>query len=450
MAVFSFFSPMSFKVRKIKHRRSQKGPGLSGKKKLLVALLSLLVGGGFLYAHGSRGGATVARFLPFSDLSQDEEGRTNILFLGVAGESEEGGNLSDSIMLASIDPSGPSVSFLSLPRDLFVSSKIGDRKVNEIYAAARYKNKKNSQKGLEVIKDAIARFADIDVHYGVVVNFHVFQELVDGLGGVDIFVQEDIVDPFYPDADYGYQMFLVREGWQHFDGSTALKYARSRKTTSDYNRAQRQQQVLMAIKNRAAEMHLLSDFGKLREMYRAFRENVITDLGITQVVAMAELAAKLDYSNAVHAVLNDDPAEKGGFLYTPAQEFFGGQFVLLPENLKDTQTFVSLVLKQPDILLENAQLAVLNGSRIDGKASETAARLRRMGLHVIEIGNYDSERPVFEHLIKDLKEGGMPKTKAFLSTLFEARVLSPEETTAPIELVSPEGLVDLELILGMN
>ena len=402
------------------------------------------------FSQGSGGSTSVTRFLPFGDLVQDEAGRTNILFLGVAGETEEGGNLSDSILLASIDSQGPSVSFLSFPRDLFVSSQIGDRKINEIYAAARYKNGKNSQYGLKVIKDAVARFADIDVHYGVVVNFNVFEDLVDGLGGVDIFVQEDIVDPFYPDTNYGYQMFIVREGWQHFDGATALKYARSRKTTSDYNRAQRQQKVLMAIKNRAGEINLLTDLGKLKEMYRVFRDNVITDLGMTQIIALSKLAVSLDYTNAVHAVLNDDPAEKGGFLYTPAKEFFGGQFVLLPENLKDTQTFVSLVLKHPDIMLENAQLAVLNGSKIDGKAGETAARLRRMGLHVIEIGNYDSERPVFEHFVQDLKGGNKPLTTQFLEELFEARVLSPEEMVQEVDLVSPDGLVDLELVLGVN
>ena len=439
---------MSFKVRRIHSRRSKlkKLPS----KKIWVLLLGLLVGGCFLWTGGPGAGSSVTRFLPFSDLSQDSDGRTNILFLGVAGASEEGGNLSDSIMLASIDPTEPSVSFLSFPRDLFVSSEIGDRKINEVYAAARYKNGKNSQDGLRVIKDAVARFADIDVHYGVVVNFSVFQSLVDSLGGVDIFVQEDIVDPFYPDTNYGYQMFIVREGWQHFDGDTALKYARSRKTTSDYSRAQRQQQVLMAIKNRAGEINLLTDLGKLKDLYRVFKENVITDLGLTQIIALAKLAGQLDYTNAVHAVLNDDPSEKGGFLYTPAKEFFGGQFVLLPENLKDTQTFVSLVLKHPDIVLENAQIAVLNGSRLDGKASETASRLRRMGLHVIEIGNYDSDRPVFENFLQDLKGNNKPKTANFLSELFDARVLSPEEMVQKVDLVAPDGLVDLELVLGVN
>lgn len=379
----------------------------------------------------------------FGPLKSDKNGHTNILLLGVGGDGAEGGNLSDSIMIASINPKNPSVSFLSLPRDLFIPSSIGDRKVNEIYAAARYK--KGDRKGLEVIKDAISDFTGIPIHYGAVINFKAFREAVDALGGIDIFIAETIEDPFYPDGDYGYQTFVIRKGFQHLDGETALKYARSRKTSSDYSRARRQQDLILAIRKKAEDLSLLTNFDKLKEFFQIYRRNVNTDIGLTEMVALAKIGIAIDYGNAVTAVLNDDPSQVGGYLYTPAKEFYGGQFVLLPEDLKETQLFMDLVLIHPDLLLENAQMSVLNGSMIEGKASETSARLRRLGFHVIDVGNYDSERPLFKSFIRDLSSGTKERTKKLLQEIFDAPVES-----VPVEQLDPEGLIDLQIVLGTN
>lgn len=448
---------MNFKVRKI-HSTETKiknrfwrrivrffGPRLSVIIVVVLGLAGVLWAGNtflesdFFLAKKNR------ELFSFGSLKKDSFGHTNILFLGVGGRGAEGGNLSDSIMIASIDPSNPSASFLSLPRDLFIPSRIGDRKINEIYAAACYKH--GDRKGLDIIKDALSDFTGIDIHYGAVINFDVFEEVVDALGGVDIFVPETIEDPFYPDENYGYQTFVVRKGLQHFDGEMALKYARSRKTSSDYNRAQRQQDLLLAIRKKAEELNLLSDFGKLQNFFEIYRRNVNTDIGVTEMIALAKIAIAIDYSNSVTAVLNDDPTQMGGFLYTPAKEFYGGQFVLLPEDLKDTQLFMDLVLIHPQVLLENAQVSVLNGSMISGKAGDTASRLRRLGFHVIDIDNYESDRPVFKTFLRDLSGPDQHTgTRAILKQIFEA----PPVEIAPPQEQNPESLIDLQVILGTN
>jgi LCP family protein required for cell wall assembly len=382
-------------------------------------------------------------FFSFGTLKNDQNKHTNILFLGVGGEGTEGGNLSDSIMIASINPENPSVSFLSLPRDLFIPSAIGDRKVNEIYAAARYK--KGDRKGLEIIKEALSDFTGIPIHYGVVINFKAFQEVVDALGGITTFIPETIEDPFYPDENYGYQTFIIRKGLQHLDGATALKYARSRKTSSDYSRAQRQQELMLSIREKAESLNFFTDFEKLKDFFQIYRHYINTDIGLTEMIALSKIAIAIDYENAVTAVLNDDPMNTGGYLYTPAKEFYGGQFVLLPENLKETQLFMDLVLIHPEILLENAQISVLNGSKIGGKASKMSIRLRRLGFHVIDVGNYDSERPLFKSFIRDISGETKQKTKKFLKELFDAPVES-----IPLDEMNQEDLIDLQLILGTN
>jgi len=145
-------------------------------------------------------------------------------------------------------------------------------------------------------------------------------------------------------------------------------------------------------------------------------------------------------------VLNDDPTQMGGFLYTPAKEFYGGQFVLLPEDLKDTQLFMDLVLIHPEILLENAQVSVLNGSMTSGLASRMAVRLRRLGFHVIDVGNYESDRPVFRTFLRDYTGGKDIKTKKIIERVFDVNhteVISAEEK-------DPNNLIDLQVILGTN
>ncbi len=448
---------MKFKVKKIQTRSTRVknkwwrkivrnlGPKKSLTLAILLAFVLLLWGGSALVKSDLFLTKATRSIFSFGPLKKDKHGHTNILFLGVAGEGSEGGNLSDSIMIASFNPAEPTVSFLSLPRDLFVSSKVGDRKVNEIYAAAKFKYK-DDKRGLSIMKDAISNFTGVDIHYGAVVNFKIFEELVDAMNGIDIFVPEDIADPFYPDENYGYQTFVVRKGLQKFDGSTALKYARSRKTSSDYDRARRQQDLLLAIRKRAEELSLLTDFDKLRQFYDIYKSNLTTDLGITELIALAKMAMTIDYSNALVAVLNNDPTKKGGFLYTPAKEFYGGQFVLLPENLKDTQLFMDLVLIHPEVFLENAQLSILNGSKMDGKATQTAHRLRRLGLHVIEVANYDSDTPVFRTFLKNFTTEEKPRTLKILQHMFNIETIED----IPEEYIPEGNLIDYQMVIGTN
>lgn len=448
---------MNFKVRKIKQEKKQNAFFLWGKRvirslggKLALFFLILLVLGGTFWAGAhfvrsvflSQG--PLRPTINFSPLKKDAQGHTNILLLGIAGDGGEGEHLSDSVMVASLNPEGSSVSFLSLPRDLYVDSSVEPRRLNEVYAVAQYRAK-NEKKGLQVVEDAVSDFTGVEIHYAAVIDFNIFEDVVDALGGIELFVPEDINDPYYPDENYGFQTFVIRKGIQNLDGETALKYARSRKTSSDYDRARRQQDLLMAIKEKAQEKALFSDFDRLKEFYDIYKENVITDLGMTELVALSRVILDIDYSSAVVAVLHDDPTTKGGFLYTPAREFYGGRFVLLPQDLKETQLYMDLVLLHPEVFLEKTQIAVLNGSMISGKAREVADRIKRLGLHVIEVGNFETDMPVFRTRLRVLN----PEKKKTIETLkrvFETDIVD----IVPPEEIPEKNLIDIELILGTN
>lgn len=463
---------MDFKVRKIKKTRKKEGfinkiTSIFGKKGTVFFSIIPVVGicfwGFFAFISAPNDGKPSRSI--FSPLARDEQGHTNIVFLGVAGPQEEGGHLSDSIMIASINPSPASVSFLSLPRDLFVESSVGNHKVNEIFARARSKaiapyvqegvksinelddkTLKNADKaGLSVVKEALSDFTGIPIHYGVVVNFAAFEEIINTLGGIDVFVREDIEDPFYPDGNYGYDTFTIRRGLQHLDGRTALKYARSRKTSSDYNRAQRQQDILLGMREKAAKKELLTDLSKLEEFYQVFQKNVDMDLGITEVIALAKIGVGIDYQTVVSAVLNDDSSQKGGFLHTPAKDLYGGQFVLLPTDPEETKKFIELLLIYPEVLLEKAQIAILNGSEVEGVARSMNMRLRRMGFHIIQVGNYEGGEFVPKTFLQNVSGNEFSGTTDLLTHLLS---IPERDFDSVAEPRSSSDIVDLRIIIG--
>ena len=432
---------MNFVQRPIQNPKKSSFPPLL--KWILIGLLLVATfWGGVAAVRSGVLGEKVRRVVTLNPLRTDASGHTNLLLLGVAGEMEQGGHLSDSIMIVSINPKRPSISVLSLPRDLYVSSKVGDRKINEVYAAAQYKH--GEAKGLEITKDAIEQFTGIEIHYAAVVDFALFEDGIDLLGGVDVFVPQDIRDEHYPDTNFGYQTFVVRRGLQHFDGATALKYARSRKTTSDYDRARRQQDLALAIRQKIESNGLVENTQRLREFYDLFRRKVNTDIDLTTLLALTKIGMGIDYGDIVSAVLNDDPTQRGGLLYAPAREFYNGQFVLLPQSMADTQSFLDLVLIHPEVLLENAQIAVLNGTSEEGLASKKAAQLRRLGFHVIEVGNYETEtgNDVAVTFLEESPTAQTPGTKKFLEQFFDIGI------TKTADDIPSDSLIDLRLVLG--
>lgn len=456
---------MTFKVRKIRKKKTptwhSKLWNLRNKRRAILAVL--VVGSSIIstiaviefWPNAANPPALKSVVKKVNGLHVDQYGHTNILLLGVAGTMEEGGNLSDSIMIASLDQSRPSVSLLSLPRDLFVESKVGNRKINEVYAAARFKH--GDQKGLDIIKDAISEFTNVPIHYSAVVNFQIFSDAIDLIDGIEIFVPDTIEDPFYPDGYYGYETFTIRRGMQTLDGETALKYVRSRKTTSDYDRAKRQQEVALAIRKKIESMGWASNVTKIKEFYNLFRRQVNTDVGLSEIISLARLGMGLDYGDIVSHVLNNDTSKSGGLLYTPAKEFYGGQFVLLPEDEKDTKAFIFLTLEEPDVLLENAQISILNGSSIAGRAGEMAAKLRRLGFHVIETGNY-KKSAIIGTYIRPKNRDTNEKTIAFLKEYLSAEIfleaptdVSSSQYVDEFSVTTEEkdnGIIDIEIILG--
>lgn len=322
------------------------------------------------------------------DLKRDNHGQTNFLLLGVGGSEHDGSNLTDTIIVASLNQKQHTVKMLSLPRDLYIdNAATGGERINKIYDSFLHKYKSSSQ-AMTKLGQEITDITGIPIHYTVKVDFNGFVKIIDALGGVTVNVEQRIYDPHFPkDETIYFETFVLEAGPQKLDGRTALKYARSRKTTSDFDRAKRQQNLLAAIKEQALNIKLLSDPGKIQNLYNSVADSIDTNLSIAEILELAKISKNINRDQIDSRVISDDFTSCGGFLYTPSREFFAGASVLLPagNNFDEIQQFSQHYFYN-DLKL-NPEIQVLNGTKVSGLAYTYLNRLSRECLNVVYYSN---------------------------------------------------------------
>lgn len=219
-------------------------------------------------------GASLILYLVFSPP------QTDILVMGLDAREGEGAvTRTDSIMLVGVDPYRMRVSLLSIPRDLFIDvPNYGMQRINTINVLAEMDE---AGTGPDLLAESIARNFNIQPDRYVRLNFAAFVALVDGIGGIDIYVERVIEDPTFPTADGGTQYVRFESGMQHMNGERALIYARTRHGDDDYARAARQQQVVSAVAAKAAQPQ---NWGVVM---RVLNENVETNLSAWDMLMMA-------------------------------------------------------------------------------------------------------------------------------------------------------------------
>lgn len=315
----------------------------------------------------------------------------------MGGAAHEGGDLTDTVILASLGSKTKTVSMLSIPRDLYVEYPTGGKgKINETYRRAFAQSKKDHDTAMRTLAGKVSEITGERVDRTVNVDFQAFIKFVDVLGGLEVDVPEDLVDTQYPDANWGYMTFRVKKGEQTFDGATALKYARSRHSTSDFDRSIRQQLLVRAIKEKLLSLGTLSNPSKLQALYSAVSTNVQTDLSVKEMAALALFAKELPSKNILSFNLNDSCfqsfalCDRGGFLYTPSRDLFGGASVLLPDGADaakvseyhDISRFANLVFNYPDMFLDPTEINVVNSTKQSGIANKAALFLKKYGFNV--------------------------------------------------------------------
>lgn len=358
------------------------GVGISKDKKkwlkisLIILAVFAVVGGVALWKAGNifnkvstSGGffQNIAGVLPGinNEVKGEEEDRINILVLGMRGANVPGGGLlADTILVASIKPKENKVAMISIPRDFYVDNPaLGNTsKINAVYA---YGEQKGTGQGLEDMKKVIGEATGLDIHYGTVINFKGFSDLVNAIGGVDISLSQPFSEPLQfkeahvcdpnvftvPTGKYEYKKnekgrvvaqyplctnpkvecggeFKLPAGDQTLDGEKALCYVRSRVTSSDFDRARRQQQIIKEIKRKAFSVGTLTDFEKINDVLDSLGNNAQTDMQLWEMKRMFELYKGMDEPQMLQKVLENS---QEGLLYSPpAERYPGAGYILLP------------------------------------------------------------------------------------------------------------------------
>lgn len=201
----------------------------------------------------------------------------------------------DAIALVRIEPQTASAAILSIPRDLYVplpnleAQGISQSRINTAYLYGEIYGVPGG--GPAEVKDAIAWNFAIPVDRYVLMDFSAFVKVIDTLGGIMVDVPKPINDAEYPTDDGGVTLFTLNAGQQVMDGQTALRYVRTRHQDNDYGRMQRQQDVLLAIRDRALMPEVIPQWPALIANLMGLAQ---TDLAVDELARLACVARQID------------------------------------------------------------------------------------------------------------------------------------------------------------
>jgi len=309
----------------------------------------------------------------WTPMQRDQYNSVNVLLLWYGWASHQWWFLTDSIMVASWNPDENNVTLFSIPRDLYVKSPVNGSygRINAIFQQY-YSRTQSVEESALWFASKVWEMLGLDIPYYATIDFQTFKEIVDSLWWVDVYVDKTIHDTSYPaDNMIDYITFHIDAWEQHLDGDTALKYARSRHTTSDFDRAKRQQKLIIAIKDKMLESGL--SISTATELYDQYKKYVQTNISAQEMLRTVQFLPEIkEFSSFGYtSTCGDRDVTRmvpGCFLYNPPMAQFGWMSVLLPDGATSTnvnyydemKTFVTFLLTHRKFLTEWASVEVVN------------------------------------------------------------------------------------------
>lgn len=351
----------------------------------IIIVLGILIGLA-LFLTTLSGSSSVVNYITTGTSLRSDEGRINVLLLGIAGGQHAGSSLTDTIVVASYHLKEQELKLISIPRDLWLPEL--KSKANAVYQMGLLQNK-----GLGFSKTIMGNILGIPIHYSLRVDFRGFVQAIDAIEGIDILVEKSFDDLNFPieeaendlcgfeekemefneeeamklnipvgkmkvfvkdeliatdsaEEDKGVKYFSCRyehihfdKGLTHMSGAIALKYVRSRHGTngegSDFARSRRQQKVLEAVRNKILSFETLSDPKKISDLLNSLGKSIDTDISIKDGIEFFRLSKNLQSSQSF--VLDDSPKSdlpegRKSVLVRPDASDYGGAYVLVSQD----------------------------------------------------------------------------------------------------------------------
>ncbi len=413
---------------------------------LAALLLVFLIWGNALISKLTGGNSNVfdAIGMIWSDvpLKTDENGRTNILAFGTSGynmEGDEGGGvhdgaqLTDSIMVISLNQETKDVAMVNIPRDLKVSAACSAGKINEVYWCNN-QNGDNEKAGAEALQATVEEVLGIDIQYYAHVDWGSLIQIVDSIGGITVTLDEDI-------NDYWTNTFIDAGVPTTLNGEQALGLARARHGTAggDFTRGNSQQKILTAISQKIKDKGL--GVGEVIGLVNALGDNLRTNFEADEIKTAANLLKDIDFNTIRQVPLSDQ--EKGINYVSTAT--IGGVSYVVPSagvgNYSVIQEYIKQMFSNNVAVREGANIMVLNGSDQPGVAEAEKSKLVDDGFKVEYAGNADNKYSgVMVYALNEDKNG----TKDALAQRYGVQVQTADQLP---ERVQADGF-DFVIILG--
>ncbi len=384
------------------------------------------------------------------------EDRVNILLMGKGGEGHDGGELVDTVMVASLKPSTGEVALISLPRDLVVPfTPEGAKKPTE-YPRINYMVYKG---GVDFARESMKTVLGLDIHYYAVVDFSGFQNVVDTIGGIELAVPSGFTGYYGANElrtpcpkekkatleDGVYCAITFTAGTEQMDGERGLQYARIRKMApnsesnegSDFKRAARQQLVLQAMKDKVFSASTLLNPVKANGLLNDVGEHVSTDMEAWEMLAMAQLVKDVDRTKIKNIVI--DQGENGLVKRIANAEAYLLEPNAGPTDYSEIQAVALTVFNQTSnaaaqqaqvIENEHPVIIVQNGTATEGLASRISKTLEASEIPVASFMNA-AVKTVTATTIIDFSGGTKPETLTLLEQRFTATAIKATLTPTP-------------------
>lgn len=455
---------MSSRPTKPKKKTSK---GKIVKRIVIVLILAIIGVVGYLAVKAFLAGGKVFNGNPLdilttkTRLSEDENGRTNILIFGTSGYTMEesawdGAMLTDSIMVVSIDQDEHDAYMMSLPRDLYVQHtncpSLGTTtgKLNEVFYCA-YAPDQDEAAGAANLMAKAGEILGLDIQYYIHADWTALVQAVDAVGGVDVTIESTDPRGIY-DSSTGIK--YANGEVAHLNGEKALALARARNHNygdyglagGNYDREKNQQKILAALQQKAMSAGTLLNPVAVSNLIDSLGNNLITDFDTGHVQTLADIASnvQMDQIKQLPFVGRDDGGPDLIGSYAPNGTYLGEAPLAGVYDYSEIQSYIAQNMSSDPVVREGATVDVLNGSDQVGLAGEKAEELEEDNYAIGEIANAPaniSDKVVIYQLNSD-----MPGTAAALKDKYGVEPIQGElagyYTTADFVVVFGEGSAD--------
>ncbi|MBN2016118.1 LCP family protein [Candidatus Dojkabacteria bacterium] len=390
-------------------------------------------------------------------------------FINTKPEGQHGTRNADTIIQIVYDHSNGNIFMISIPRDMGVDV---NKECLEFHGSLHWVYDKGQAKncpggGVQTLIETVEGVTGVKVHYFAFFTFDAFRDVINAVGdinekgerGVWIYLEEPVYE-LYPINDKGWESVYFPQGYQFLTADRALKFARSRKTSTDFGRARRQQKVISAVKDRIMSSETLTNPQKLYSLLQAFKKNTLfSEPSIEEIRAALNLSRDIDTNEIIHIVIDPELGGHEALINKQPHDRRGGPYYMVPTHWKEcpgdefckVKNYLQNVIKNPDIYFEQATIFVYArkyGS--DGKPNlnnPTYQALKANGLPIMlneskYTANIQGDNDI---VVFDFSNGSKPETLEALSKELGVAVVPGSE--APYININKE---DIAIVVKGN